>query len=234
MTTATKSPTPVTLPRPRRLSNLPDLGPELLLPDVAGMPKAVRDAAAKARAVWQAYEEATIAFREAEQDVEDAPALDAAHDAQALEAGEDLPEPTLLGKRKILGGANRRRQAAAENVRSAIYEQAGAMREHYGEWVGDLETRKAKRQVAIRDLIGKLRDEFAEQRQLGGLLAALAHFDGGPSNWHYQAPREGAEQRARERAKSELASRRRKDAPVNPDIYTLTEALLIHASEDGS
>jgi hypothetical protein len=66
------------LPAPKR-ARITDLSPTLLVPETARQPKSVREAAAKARAAWATYEEAAAAFTEAEQDVAQAPALDAAN-----------------------------------------------------------------------------------------------------------------------------------------------------------
>jgi hypothetical protein len=222
------------LPRPRRVSALQNLHPGLLIPADLDAPKEVSAAADNARAAWDAYERTLTALREVEQDVEEAPGLDAAADAEALQRGEDLPEPSLPARRKALAEANRGKLAAEENLRAALYMQADAMRAGYGEWVASLQERVEQKVAAVCQLIDQVRDEFAALDKDRALLWALRGFNGDPASWDLHSPRPGAEQRRQERAESNLrsSSELQPNSAVQRDLYTLTAALAMLAEEE--
>jgi hypothetical protein len=233
MSTATKDSIPPTLPQPKR-TRMPELDPSILVPEVDGMPKPVREAAAKARAAYEVYEQASATRQKAEEEVKAAPALDERADAAALEAGEDMPERSEPAKRQTLGDANRREKAAAENVRAAVYAQSDAMREHYGEWVADVEQRIEARANAISKLVDKVRTEFGSLGVDRELLRALLYFNGNPDAWRFQVSRPGIEQRRREKAERNLAlSSSVQRNPLLEDPHMLTEALLMLARLQG-
>ena len=211
---------PATLPTPRR-ARLTDLTPHLLVPGSPALPKAVRDAAAKARDAWATYELAALDHAEAEQDAAEAPALDQQADAAALERGEDLPEPTAPATRRAVAEANRRKQAAEQNLRQALREQAEQLRDHFGEAVEAQQQRVEKRIAAISGMVEKLRAEFAALDADRTMLDALGFFgDGGgnPDDWRFQAARPDRDQRRRELAEAEDATSRtlrpRADIPL--------------------
>lgn len=234
MPTAT-APVPATLPPPRK-HRIAELDAALLIPERITAPAPVLEAAAAARAAFETYAEALTAYREAEQDVEDAPALDAAADREALNRGDDLPAPTIEATRKALGEANRRKVAADQLARAAIYRQADVMREHYGEWVEQQRQAIGERVGVIRELVDRLHDEFAGLRADEALADALAGFDGQAGNWRYSVPRTDRQEHQRDRAHATLKARltHRHQAQIESDDLDLLLAALVKLADDAT
>jgi hypothetical protein len=208
-----------------------DLRPSLLVPEVAGMPKAVREAAKRAREAYSRYEEAKLDFEDARDEERNAPKIDEAADAKALEAGEELPEPTLPAKRKALAEANRRKQAAEQGLVAALEAQADAIKDEHGTWTATQEERIGKRTAAIRELLDQLAEEFAGLSLERRIARALDEFAPGcrVDGWNLSQrwPEEEAKRRERERQKIESHRRLRPADPVEFKTPSLLAALGI-------
>ncbi len=107
------------------------------------------------------------------------------------------------------------------------------MREHYGEWVADVEQRGQGHADAIRKLVDKLRGEFTGLEVDRVLLRALRNFHGDPSSWDYRPPNPGRLARRQEKAAAYQASitSLQPNSPVERDPDALTVALLMLVEE---
>jgi hypothetical protein len=112
--------------------------------------------------------------------------------------------------------------AAADNFRAAVYDQAAAMREHYGEWRAAVERRIDGHEAAVRELVAKLNDEFSSLAVDRELRRALEYFNGDPGNWTFIPPRPEALERSRRKAADQLppASRCGTARRLTPAICT--------------
>ena len=142
-----------------------------------------------------------------------------------------LPERTEPAKRKALGEANRREQAAAENYRTALYEQAAAMREVYPGWVAEAAEVLNRRRQEIRAKVDDLLDEFVGLAAEQELQRSLQYFDGQAASWIYNPPRPERQGRSREKAEHR-AKLGRKKASVAREPVALLAAVVQVAEED--
>jgi|GEM_PF-4934249 len=214
---------PARLPEPRRI-RWPIAPATAILPELAGAPRPLRDAAARAREALGAYLEALDAFEAARADAEEAPARDRARDAAALAAGEELPERSEPAARQALAEANRRRLAAEANLREALAAQAQALRAHYGAALAAQRRRAERLRSRIAEQLEAIAQALPELERERALVRALEGFDGSPDTLDVRLPRPDRIERRR-RAAEEAEARRRGGDPVPREPERLLAAL---------
>lgn len=136
---------------PRRRRSMPgliDLDAYLIPPDATGVPKRIRDLDAVARNAKEQAASLHADVKAAEMALERRVVRDARAEAEALAAGEDLPEPTAPGRRRDLDAVKRRALVAEKTAHSALFDLRDAIDEERaaGEWA------KRQRQAVAKDL----------------------------------------------------------------------------------